>query len=60
LLSSKLKGGNVKHILFQQVVVVGRTVMCAVTPYFYYLFILSSLVTFCIFYLNNCDVWLWY
>jgi len=28
-----------------------------VTPYFYYLFILSSLVSFCIFYLNNCGVW---
>jgi len=23
---------------------------------FYYLFILSSLMSFCIFYLNNCDV----
>jgi len=28
-----------------------------VTPYFYYLFILSSLVSFYIFYLNNWGVW---
>jgi len=28
-----------------------------VTAYFYYLFILSSLVSFYIFYLNNCGVW---
>jgi len=28
-----------------------------VTPYFYYSFILSSLVSFYIFYMNNCGMW---